>query len=81
MSHYFISPQVFQTFACEKLTEIGQSFLRADLRIVCENPQHTAYKVYAGIMICVCECQQGRWSLGMLVTSGGLSFDTDFASS
>lgn len=47
--------QIFQTFACEDLIEIGKSYLRADLRIECETSQHTAYKVYAAVMIVICE--------------------------
>lgn len=74
MSNYVTFLQVFQTFACEELTEIGKSYLRADLRIDCRTPQHMAYKVYAGIMICVCECKQGRWTLDVLLTRRALSF-------
>lgn len=47
--------QVFQTFACIKLEEIGKRYLKADLRIDCDTPEHKAYEVYASIMIFVCE--------------------------
>lgn len=47
--------QVFQAFACENLTEINKSYLRADLRIECDTPQHMGYKVYAAVMIIICE--------------------------
>lgn len=50
-----LASQVFQTFACEDLDEIGKSFLRADFRIECNTSEHKAYKAYAEIMICVCE--------------------------
>jgi len=63
MSNYSVSFQVLQTFACEKLPEIGKRYLRADMRIDCDTSRHMAYEVYAGIMICICECNQ----------SGGLS--------
>lgn len=47
--------QVFQTFACEALPEIGKSYLRADCRIECYTAKHHAYEVYAGFMIALCE--------------------------
>lgn len=52
------SPQVFQTFACERLPEIGKSYLRADFRIECGTPLHNKYKTYAAIMICLCESKR-----------------------
>lgn len=48
-------PQVFQTFACEHLDEVNKSYLRADLRIECNTPEHKVYQIYAWIMICICE--------------------------
>lgn len=47
--------QVLQTFACESLDEIGKSYLRADFRIECDTPKHKAYKIYAWVMVCICE--------------------------
>lgn len=47
--------QVFQTFACEDYPEINKSYLRADSRIECGTSTHTAYKIYAAIMIFICE--------------------------
>ena len=47
--------QVFQTFSCEKFVEIGRSYLRADRRIECFTPTHTAYRTYAAVMIFLCE--------------------------
>lgn len=47
--------QVFQTFACEEVQEIGKSYLRADFRIQCDTPRHAAYKIYAAVMILLCE--------------------------
>lgn len=53
-----ISPcrrQVFQTFACEKLPEIGTAYLRADFRIECYTPKHNVFRIYAGFMIILCK--------------------------
>lgn len=50
--------QVFQTFACEDFPEIGRRYLRADFRIECDTTKHEAYKVYAAIMICICESER-----------------------
>lgn len=47
--------QVFQAFACEDFDEIGKSYLRADFRIECDTAKHKAYKIYAAVMICICE--------------------------
>lgn len=63
--------QVFQTFACEDLTEINKSYLRADLRIECYTPQHMAYRVYAGVMIIICELANNQSS--NYVTTGQCS--------
>ncbi|CAN0551355.1 unnamed protein product, partial [Laminaria digitata] len=46
-----MSPQVFQTFACEDFPEIGKSYLRADGRIECDTPEHKKYRIYAAVMI------------------------------
>ncbi|CAM9940108.1 unnamed protein product [Ectocarpus sp. 4 AP-2014] len=48
-----VSTVVFQAFACEDFPEIGKSFLRADLRIECDTPEHDNYKIYAAVMICI----------------------------
>lgn len=50
-----VSTVVFQTFACEDLPEIEKSFLRADFRIECDTRKHNFYKVYAAIMVVLCE--------------------------
>lgn len=47
--------QVFQAFDCEDLAEIGKSYLRADLQIKCDTPSYQAYRVYAAVMIIICE--------------------------
>lgn len=47
--------QVFQTFACDSYAEINKHYLRADGRIECKTATHTAYMVYAAIMIALCE--------------------------
>eukprot|EP00904_Undaria_pinnatifida_P010819 jgi/Undpi1/6868/HiC_scaffold_21.g09344.m1 len=48
-----VSTVVFQAFACDYYEEMEKSFLRVDGRIVCYTATHTAYRVYAGIMICL----------------------------
>ncbi|CAN0330304.1 unnamed protein product [Ascophyllum nodosum] len=48
-----VSTVIFQTFACEDLEDIDKIYLRADFRIECDTPKHTAYKIYAAIMIFV----------------------------
>lgn len=70
--------QVFQTFACESLPEVGKSYLRADFRIECGTPRHKAYKIYAGVMILLCELFCG----GFTVTNAliGISADLERAS-
>lgn len=52
--------QVVQTFACENYPEIGKRYLRADLGVECDTATHEAFKVYAAIMICICE-SVGLW--------------------
>ena len=47
--------QVFQTYACENYHEIDKSYLRADSRIECYTTKHTMYRIYAALMICLCE--------------------------
>ena len=47
--------QVFQAFACEEFPEIEKSYLRADLRIECGTDEHTAYMIYAAVMIGICK--------------------------
>ena len=51
----FVFPQVFQTFACDDYHEIKKRYLRADGRIDCDTPKHTAFMLYAAVMICLCE--------------------------
>ncbi|CAM9260540.1 unnamed protein product, partial [Laminaria digitata] len=43
-----VSSAIFQTFSCEML-DIGNS-LKADHSVSCFSRQHTAYRIYAGIM-------------------------------
>lgn len=42
-----------QTFECDRLEDLGRSFLRADYSLHCQNAQHTSYMVYSGVMILV----------------------------
>ena len=49
---------MIQAFACENYPEIGKRYLRADFSIECDTPTHEAFKIYAGVMICVCEWVQ-----------------------
>ncbi|CAM9117899.1 unnamed protein product, partial [Laminaria digitata] len=46
-----VSTVVFQTFACDHYPEFEKRYLRTDGRIECDTRTHTAYMVYAGIMI------------------------------
>lgn len=48
--------QVFLTFACQDLPEVGKRYLRADFRIECDTATHRAYQIYAAFMIVLCEC-------------------------
>jgi hypothetical protein len=48
-----VSTVVFQTFACDTFEDTKQSWLRADYSISCNTDKHTAYKVYAAVMIAV----------------------------
>lgn len=47
--------QVFQTFSCEGFPEVGESYLRADQSIECYTQEHRAYRIYAAVMIFICE--------------------------
>lgn len=47
-----VSSTVFQTFACDSLDD-GESYLRADYRILCTDTKHKRFQAYAGIMIVV----------------------------
>ncbi|CAM9452577.1 unnamed protein product [Choristocarpus tenellus] len=46
-----VSTVIFQTFACEELTDVGESYLRADFRISCHAAEHSRYILFAVIMI------------------------------
>ncbi|KAG5187182.1 hypothetical protein JKP88DRAFT_254102 [Tribonema minus] len=48
-----VSLTVLQTFSCDDFPLIGKSYLRADYSIQCNTPKHTAYQVYAGVMVLV----------------------------
>lgn len=47
-----VSSAVFRMFACETLDD-GNSYLRADYRILCTDDKHRALQVYASVMIVV----------------------------
>ena len=47
--------QVFQAFSCEKFPEIGKNYLRADQSIECYTRTHGAFRIYAAVMIFLCE--------------------------
>lgn len=47
--------QVFSAFSCQDFPEYGKSYLRADFRVECYTTKHEAFKIYAAIMICICE--------------------------
>ena len=59
-----VSYTVFETFVCDPLDD-GNSYLRADYSLTCGTPLHTAYRVYAGLMILVypvgVPCVFGWW--------------------
>jgi hypothetical protein len=48
-----VSTVVFQTFSCDYLEDTKQSWLRANYSISCDTDKHTAYKIYAAVMIVV----------------------------
>ncbi|KAG5193174.1 hypothetical protein JKP88DRAFT_240807 [Tribonema minus] len=48
-----VSVTVFQTFACDELMYISKSYLRADYSIECYTPEHTAYRIFAGVMVLI----------------------------
>jgi hypothetical protein len=48
-----VSTVVFQTFACDYLEDTKQSWSRAGYSISCDTGKHTAYRVYAAVMIAV----------------------------
>ncbi|MEP5911819.1 MAG: hypothetical protein ABJ331_21615 [Marinobacter sp.] len=52
------SLQVFQTFSCEDYDEIEKSYLRADNRIECYTDTHNGYRMYAMLMIILCESEE-----------------------
>ncbi|CAM9334760.1 unnamed protein product [Discosporangium mesarthrocarpum] len=47
------STVIFQTFACDEISELKESYLRADYRLPCHSPEHDMYKIYAGFMVLV----------------------------
>ncbi|CAB1118869.1 unnamed protein product [Ectocarpus sp. CCAP 1310/34] len=59
-----VSYTIFETFVCDPLDD-GISYLRADYSLTCETETHTAYRVYAGLMILVypvgIPCVFGWW--------------------
>ncbi|CAM9177599.1 unnamed protein product [Choristocarpus tenellus] len=46
-----VSTVIFQTFACEDLTDVEERYLRADFRIKCDSEEHSRYICFAAIMI------------------------------
>ncbi|CAN0034835.1 unnamed protein product, partial [Scytosiphon promiscuus] len=61
-----VSSVLFNTFACEKLSD-GNNYLRADYRIECDSSRHKAFQVYGGIMIVL-------YTVGIPVLYGYLLF-------
>ncbi|CAN0076684.1 unnamed protein product, partial [Ectocarpus sp. 13 AM-2016] len=59
-----VSYTIFETFVCDLLDD-GNSYLRADYSLTCDTETHTAYRVYAGLMILVypvgIPCVFGWW--------------------
>ena len=47
-----VSFTIFQTFVCDSLDD-GLSYLRADYSLTCNTERHTAYLLYASVMVCV----------------------------
>lgn len=47
-----ISHAIFQTFVCDTLDD-GESYLRADYSLRCFTPTHTAFRIYAALMVIV----------------------------
>ncbi|CAM9133068.1 unnamed protein product, partial [Laminaria digitata] len=47
-----VSFTIFQTFVCDKLDD-GVTYLRADYSLTCTTAEHSAYQVYASIMVLV----------------------------
>ncbi|CAM9150882.1 unnamed protein product, partial [Ectocarpus sp. 6 AP-2014] len=65
-----VSAVLFQTFACEELDD-RKNYLRADYRIECDSPKHSAFRVYAGFMIVL-------YTVGIPALYGGFLFrDSD----
>jgi hypothetical protein len=60
-----VSTVVFQTFACDYLEDTKENWPRADYSISCNTDKHTAYKMYAIIMILV-------YPIGILAIYAGL---------
>jgi hypothetical protein len=48
-----VSTAVFQTFACDDVSGLNNSYLRADYSIVCHTREHKLYQCYAAVMILV----------------------------
>ncbi|CBJ31472.1 conserved unknown protein [Ectocarpus siliculosus] len=59
-----VSYTIFETFVCDPLDD-GNSYLRSDYSLTCDTETHTAYRVYAGLMILVypvgIPCVFGWW--------------------
>lgn len=47
-----VSRDIFLVFSCEKLDN-GVSYLRADYGLTCSSARHSAFRVYAGLMVVV----------------------------
>ena len=47
-----VSSTIFQTFRCDTLDD-GIKYLQADYRLTCSTAEHTAYTVYASLMLIV----------------------------
>ncbi|CAM9993418.1 unnamed protein product, partial [Choristocarpus tenellus] len=48
-----VSTVIFQTFSCDDLEDVGQSYLRADYTISCGTKRHKAHIIYAAFMVLV----------------------------
>ncbi|CAN0415440.1 unnamed protein product, partial [Scytosiphon promiscuus] len=61
-----VSYRIFQTFGCDQLDD-GETYLRADYRLLCSTARHSWYKVYAFIMMVV-------YPIGISAAFAGLLF-------
>lgn len=59
-----VSHAIFETFVCDNLDD-GESYLRADYSLKCTTTQHTAFRIYAALMVLIypvgIPCVFGWW--------------------